>query len=80
MKKIALILAMFLFISTSYGKERIEDMSKLEARDGIIYVRGEDKPYTGTFTEKHELNGLYIITEKYEEAPINRIKEKDRKK
>jgi len=54
MKKIILILIMFLLTLTSCGKERIEDKSKLEARDGIIYVIGETKPYTGTFIEKYE--------------------------
>ncbi len=58
MKKIILILVMFLLTLTSCSKERIEDMSKLEARDGIIYVKGEDKPYTGTFIEKYENGNL----------------------
>lgn len=54
MKKIVLILIMFLLTLTGCGKERIEDMSKLEVRDGIIYIVGETKPYTGTFIEKYE--------------------------
>ena len=58
MKKILLILIMFLLTLTSCGKERIEDMSKLELRDGKIYVIGENKPYTGTFTEKYENGNL----------------------
>ena len=59
MKKIVLILIMFLLTLTSCGKERIEDKSKLEARDGIIYVIGENKPYTGTFIDKYKNGNLY---------------------
>ena len=58
MKKILLILIMFLLTLTSCGKERIEDMSKLELRDGKIYVIGENKPYTGTFVKKFENGNL----------------------
>ena len=65
MKKIALILIMILLTLTSCGKERIEDMSKLELRDGKIYVIGENKPYTGAFIKKYENGDL---------AKINRFK------
>ena len=58
MKKNVLILIMFLLTLTSCGKERIEDMSKLELRDGKIYVIGENKPYTGTFIKKFENGNL----------------------
>ena len=49
---------MILLTLTSCGKERIEDMSKLELRDGKIYVIGENKPYTGTFIKKFENGNL----------------------
>ena len=63
MKKNVLILIMFLLTLTSCGKERIEDMSKLELRDGKIYVIGENKPYTGTFIKKFENGNLRKIAE-----------------
>ena len=63
MKKIALILIMILLTLTSCGKERIEDMSKLEIRNGKNYLIGEDKPYTGTFqfkiSERNKSVGKY---------------------
>jgi antitoxin component YwqK of YwqJK toxin-antitoxin module len=58
MKKIVLILIMFLLTLTGCGKERIEDISKLELRDKKIYVIGEDKPYTGTFVKKFKNGNL----------------------
>lgn len=58
MKKIILILIMFLLTLTSYGKERIEDVSKQEERDGKIYVIGEKKPYIGTFIVKNQSGKL----------------------
>ena len=63
MKKNVLILIMFLLTLTSCGKERIEDMSKLELRDGKIYVIGENEPYTGTFIKKFENGNLRKIAE-----------------
>jgi len=63
MKKIVLILIMFLLTLTGCGKERIEDISKLEIRDEKIYVIGENKPYTGTFIDKYENGNLGKIAE-----------------
>ena len=63
MKKNVLILVVFLLTLTSCGKERIEDISKLELRDGKIYVIGENKPYTGTFIKKFENGNLRKIAE-----------------
>ena len=63
MKKIILILIMFLLTLTSCGKERIEDNSKREIKNDKIYVIGEDKPYTGTFIEKYENGNLGKKTE-----------------
>lgn len=57
-EKIILILIMFLLTLTSYRKERIEDVSKQEERDGKIYVIGEKKPYTGTFIVKNQSGKL----------------------
>lgn len=76
MKKIVLILEMFLIILTSYGKERIEDMSKLEyrkRRHGEVFVFGEDKPYTGTFIEKYK-NGNVHQEEKYKDGELQESK------
>ena len=64
MKKIALILIMILLTLTSCGKERIEDMSKLEIRNGKNYLIGEDKPYTGTLIKKYK-NGTIWDQTKY---------------
>ena len=61
MKKIILILIMFLLTLTSHSKERIEDMSKFEVRYGKVYVIGEDEPYTGTFIGKYENGNLREI-------------------
>ena len=63
MKKNVLMLIMILLILTSCGKERIEDMSKLELRDEKVYVIGENKPYTGTFIDKYENGNLGKIAE-----------------
>ena len=63
MKKIVLILIMFLLTLTGCGKERIEDISKLELRDQKIYVKGENKPYTGTFIKKYENGNLARVAE-----------------
>jgi len=62
MKKIVLILVMLFFILSSYGKERIEDMSKRESKDDKVYVIGEDKPYTGTFIIKDENSNIKMET------------------
>ena len=43
MKKIAFILVILILALTSCGKERVEDNSKKELRDKIIYVTGEKK-------------------------------------
>ncbi len=59
MKKIILILVVFLLTLTGCVEERIEDMSKLELRDKKIYVIGENKPYTGTFIEKYKNGNLW---------------------
>lgn len=64
MKKIILVLVMFLFILISHSEERIEDISKREKREGIVYVIGEEKAYTGTFIGKYEEDKLHIIEEK----------------
>lgn len=64
MKKIILILIMFLLTLTSYAKERIEDVSKREKREGLVYVIGEEKAYTGTFIGKYEEDKLHTIEEK----------------
>ena len=50
MKKVILILVILLL--TSCYKKRIEDISKQEIRDGIVYAVNEDKPYSGVFIEK----------------------------
>lgn len=63
MKKIILILVILLMVANC-GKERIEDMSKLEERNGIIFIIGEKKPYTGSFIDKYEENKLHIISDK----------------
>lgn len=63
MNKIILILVISLTVII-YGKERIEDMSKLEERNGVIYITDEDKPYTGIFIEKYEENKFHIISDK----------------
>ena len=60
MKKIVLILAVFLLTLTGCVKERVEDISKLELRDKKVYVIGETKPYTGTFIGKDENGNLQI--------------------
>lgn len=73
MKKIILILIMFLLILTTYSKERIEDKGKLEVRDKIVYVVGEDKPYTGTFIEKNKF-GSKFREMKYEKGVIQESK------
>ncbi|WP_130889848.1 toxin-antitoxin system YwqK family antitoxin [Fusobacterium ulcerans] len=65
MKKIVLILIMFLLTLTGCGKERIEDNSKREIKNDKIYVIGENKPYTGVFIKKYENGDL---------AKINRFK------
>jgi len=72
MKKVVLILVMLLLTLTSCGKERIEDMSKLEARDGLIYAIGETKPYTGTFIKKYE-DGSVMEEKKYQDGKLNGI-------
>jgi len=54
MNKIVLILVIFFLTLTSYGKERVEyDIKKLEKRDKIVYIIGEDEPYTGIFINKN---------------------------
>ncbi len=63
MKKIILILVVFLLTLTGCVEERIEDMSKLELRDQKIYVKGENKPYTGTFIKKYENGNLARVAE-----------------
>lgn len=60
MKRKILGIVMLLLILTSCGKERIEEISKLEKRDGINYVIGEDKPYTGIFIKRYENRNTYI--------------------
>lgn len=60
MKKIVLILAVFLLTLTGCVKERVEDISKLELRDKKVYVIGETKSYTGTFIGKDENGNLQI--------------------
>ena len=54
---------MLLLTLTSCGKERTEDISKLEMRDEKIYIIGEDKPYTGTLIDKYENGNLGKIAE-----------------
>ena len=63
MKRIILILVMLLTI-VIYGKERVEDILRLEERNGVIYVIGEEKPYDGVSIEKYEENKLHIISDK----------------
>ena len=70
MKKNVLMLIMILLILTSCGKERIEDISKLELRDKKIYVIGEDKPYTGIFIDKYE-NGNLGKERRYKNGVLN---------
>lgn len=58
MKKIVLILVMLLFTLISYSKGRIVDISSLEIQEGLNYVIGENKPYTGASIKKFENNGI----------------------
>lgn len=67
MKKIILILVIFLLGLTGCGEKRVEDMSKLELRDGINYVIGEKKPYTGITIWKH-LEGNGWVEMKYKKG------------
>ncbi|MDU1912342.1 toxin-antitoxin system YwqK family antitoxin [Fusobacterium sp.] len=62
MKKVILILVILLF--TSCYKRRIEDISKQEIKNGIIYKINEVKPYSGTFIEKYEEDKFHIIQDK----------------
>lgn len=70
MKKIILILTIFFFVSISYSEERKEDIPKLEEREGIVYVIGEEKAYTGTFIGKYEEDKLHTIEEKNRKETI----------
>lgn len=58
MKKIVLILVMLLFTLISYSKGRIVDISSLEIQEGLNYVIGENKSYTGASIKKFENNGI----------------------
>ncbi|HBJ78959.1 toxin-antitoxin system YwqK family antitoxin [Fusobacterium sp.] len=62
MKKVIFILVILLL--TSCYKKRIEDISKQEIRDGIVYVVNEDKPYSGVFIEKYEKDKFYVMQDK----------------
>jgi len=73
MKKIAFILVILMLALTSCGKERVEDNSKKELRDKIIYVTGEKKAYTGIFIEKNK-NGNKRIETKYKNGVIRESK------
>ncbi len=73
MKKIVLILVIFLFMSISYSEERIEDISKLEKKDEIIYVINENEPYSGLFIKIYK-NGNIQREEKYINGIICEVK------
>lgn len=38
------------------------DISKMEERNGIVYIIGEDKPFTGKFIEKYNNDLLQMET------------------
>lgn len=65
MKIIILALIIFLLTLTGCGKERVEDMSKYKTIEGIAYVMGEDKPYTGVFIKKYKNGLLHGETKSY---------------
>ncbi|MFV0578278.1 MAG: toxin-antitoxin system YwqK family antitoxin [Fusobacterium ulcerans] len=73
MKKIVLILVILLLALTSCGKERVEDNSKKELRNKIIYMTGEKKAYTEIFIEKNK-NGNKLIERKYKNGVIQESK------
>ncbi len=71
MKKIVLVI--LLLALTSCGKERVEDNSKKELRNKIIYATGEKKAYTGIFIERNK-NGNKCIETKYKNGVIQESK------
>lgn len=52
MKKILLLI--FITSMVILGKDRMVHMSKFEKKSGLLYVKGEAKPYTGYFFSNHD--------------------------
>lgn len=56
MKRILLLILILPLIS--FGKERILHMSMFEKKSGLVYIKGEAKPYTGHFFSNHDNNKI----------------------
>lgn len=65
MKKI-IIAVMLLFSVVACGKKEI-DISEKQIREGIVYIVGASKPFTGRLVGKYN-NGQVKISEQYKEG------------
>ena len=71
---VANLVKLVIILLTGFFPQEV-DISKMEERNGIIYVIGEDKPFTGKFVEKYN-NGLIEMETTYRNG-IKHGKEKN---
>ena len=68
------LIKLVIILLTMFFPKKV-DISKMEERNGIVYVIGEDKPFTGKFVEKYN-NGLIEMETNYKNG-IKHGKEKN---